>query len=227
MQWKQRQCYYDREQRGRSQRHPPPAARTKLRQSRTYKFCAVPSIEGHGGWPIDGPLTGVAISGVLWDRGSHLQFTVRTGSSEKFYCPRTATPGGADAGAAALRGWAGSSKDDAGGVLGQMMGCCAGSSKNYDDDNLEDAPTGGETVLPPAAKGRGHPSQQTHGLRTYESGSSFLQRGKRLNVGQLVLLKSSSVVTISLRGLLKDSMGQAHMRPHTCVPPLARPILVP
>ena len=126
-----------------------------------------------------------------------------------------------------LRGWAGSSKDDAGGVLGQMMGCCAGSSKNYDDDNLEDAPTGGETVLPPAAKGRGHPSQQTHGLRTYESGSSFLQRGKRLNVGQLDLLKSSSVVTRSLRGLLKDSMGQAHMRPHTCVPPLERPILVP
>jgi len=49
----------------------------------------------------------------------------------------------------------------------------------------------------------------TRGLvRTFESGSGILQKGRRRSDSELDLLKSSSAVTSTLRGLLKDSMGQ-------------------
>ena len=78
------------------------------------------------------------------------------------------------------------------------MGCCGPGSSKENDDGAEE-PTGG---------GR-RPSQPARGLRTFESGSSILQKGRRrASDSELDLLKSSSAVTSTLRGLLKDSMGQ-------------------
>ena len=45
-------------------------------------------------------------------------------------------------------------------------------------------------------------------MRTFEAGSSILQKGRRKSDSELDLLKSTSAVTSTLRGLLKDSMGQ-------------------
>ena len=79
-----------------------------------------------------------------------------------------------------------------------MVRCCLGGSSEDSDDGPEE-PTGG---------GR-RPSQVTRGLvRTFESGSGILQKGRRRSDSELDLLKSSSAVTSTLRGLLKDSMGQ-------------------
>ena len=45
-------------------------------------------------------------------------------------------------------------------------------------------------------------------MRTFEAGSSILQKSRRKSDSELDLLKSNSAVTSTLRGLLKDSMGQ-------------------
>ena len=51
-------------------------------------------------------------------------------------------------------------------------------------------------------------SKQARGRRCFESGTRVLQTGRRVTVSELDLLKSKSAVTSTLRGLLKDSMGQ-------------------
>ena len=92
------------------------------------------------------------------------------------------------------------------------MGCCRAGTSN---DVLEEPPGGGIARVPPA-KARGNLFQHTHGLRTFESGSSYLQKGRRLasprlkGEAELDSIKNSSEVTRTLRGLLKDSMGQRY-----------------
>ena len=49
--------------------------------------------------------------------------------------------------------------------------------------------------------------KQARGRRSFES-DSILQTRRRVTVSELDLLKSKSAVTSTLRGLLKDSMGQ-------------------
>ena len=74
------------------------------------------------------------------------------------------------------------------------MLCLCGGSSSVDEDEA----TGGGTRSPKQARGR----------RTFEPGSRILQTGRRVTVSELDLLKSKSAVTSTLRGLLKDSMGQ-------------------
>ena len=83
------------------------------------------------------------------------------------------------------------------------MGCCGGGSSADSDEE----PTGG-----------GGRTQ----VRTFEAGSSILQKGRRKSDSELDLLKSTSAVTSTLRGLLKDSMGQVtDAAPNSrAVPPL-------
>ena len=73
------------------------------------------------------------------------------------------------------------------------MLCCGGGSSIDEDE----ATGGGGRRSPKQARGR----------RTFESDSS-LQTRRRVTVSELDLLKSKSAVTSTLRGLLKDSMGQ-------------------
>ena len=75
-----------------------------------------------------------------------------------------------------------------------MFTCCRGSSSVDEDEPT----TGGGTRSSKPARGR----------RTFEPGSRILQTGRRVTVSELDLLKSKSAVTSTLRGLLKDSMGQ-------------------
>ena len=74
------------------------------------------------------------------------------------------------------------------------MLCCGGGSP-VDEDEA----TGG---------GGKRSSKQARGRRCFESGNRILQTGRRVTVSELDLLKSKSAVTSTLRGLLKDSMGQ-------------------
>ena len=74
------------------------------------------------------------------------------------------------------------------------MLCCGGGS-SIDEDEA----TGG---------GGRRSSKQARGRRTFESDSRILQTRRRVTVSELDLLKSKSAVTSTLRGLLKDSMGQ-------------------
>lgn len=77
---------------------------------------------------------------------------------------------------------------------GTML-CCGGGS-SIDEDEV----TGG---------GGRRSSKQARG-RTFESGSRICTAGREqgITVSELDLLKSKSAVTSTLRGLLKDSMGQ-------------------
>ena len=74
------------------------------------------------------------------------------------------------------------------------MPCLCGGSSSVDEDEA----TGGGT----------RSSKQARGRRTFEPGSRILQTGRRVTASELDLLKSKSAVTSTLRGLLKDSMGQ-------------------
>ena len=76
----------------------------------------------------------------------------------------------------------------------RSMFCLCGGSSSVDEDET----TGGGT----------RSSKQARGRRTFEPGSRILQTGRRVTVSELDLLKSKSAVTSTLRGLLKDSMGQ-------------------
>jgi len=75
-----------------------------------------------------------------------------------------------------------------------MLCGCGGGSSSLDEDEA----TGGGT----------RSSKQARGRRTFEPGSRILQTRRRVTVSELDLLKSKSAVTSTLRGLLKDSMGQ-------------------
>ena len=77
----------------------------------------------------------------------------------------------------------------------RSMFCLCGGSSSVDED---EPTTGGGT----------RSSKQARGRRTFEPGSRILQTGRRVTVSELDLLKSKSAVTSTLRGLLKDSMGQ-------------------
>ena len=76
----------------------------------------------------------------------------------------------------------------------ELMLCLCGGSSSVDEDET----TGGGT----------RSSKQARGRRTFEPGSRILQTGWRVTASDLDLLKSKSAVTSTLRGLLKDSMGQ-------------------
>ena len=73
------------------------------------------------------------------------------------------------------------------------MLCCGGGSPVDEDE---------------ATGGGKRSSKQARGRRCFESGNRILQTGRRVTVSELDLLKSKSAVTSTLRGLLKDSMGQ-------------------
>ena len=93
-----------------------------------------------------------------------------------------------------LQQWESSELDAEGRGLERSMLCLCGGSSSVDEDET----TGGGT----------RSSKQARGRRTFEPGSRILQTGRRVTVSELDLLKSKSAVTSTLRGLLKDSMGQ-------------------